>query len=155
MGYAERLSAAYPDAQWSILGDDYKTLQWSPANVAPKPSEAALAALPDLGPLPPTISDRQFGQGLWHEGIITFAECEAFVSVGAIPAALQAIVDQLADDATGQPTPRKEAMILIKGAKEYAFTNPLVEAVRFALSQSDPKWTPVYLRDRWRAWAAL
>ncbi|GJE45377.1 hypothetical protein [Methylobacterium soli] len=101
------------------------------------------------------ISDRQFGRGLWGERVFTFAECEAFVSVGTIPAALQAIVDMLPDDDTGSPTERKEAVLLIKGAKAYAFANPLVEVVRVALAAQDPKWTPEYLRARWVEWAIL
>ena len=114
-----------------------------------------------IGPVPvhhdplPALSDRQFGDGLWDDGIITYEECVAFVSVGTIPAALQAIVDQLPDDNTGGPTPRKSATILIKGAKEYRFDNPLVEAVRVTLAASDPKWTTEYLAARWRAWSAL
>lgn len=106
-------------------------------------------------PVPDVISDRQFGDGLWDDGIISFAECEAFVSVGAIPGPLQAIVDALPDDSTGAPTPRKSAIILIKGAKEYQRSNPLVEIVRQALEVADPKWTPDYLDARWRVWASL
>jgi hypothetical protein len=103
----------------------------------------------------PVLSDRQFGDGLWGDEVITYEECVAFVSTGTIPAALQAIINQLPDDTTGGPTPRKSATILIKGAKEYRFDNPLVEAVRMTLAESDPKWTPEYLAARWRAWSDL
>ena len=100
--------------------------------------------------VPPVISDRQFGQGLWHDGLISYAECEAFVSVGAIPKAMQDIIDTLADDDTGQPTPRKEATILVKGAKEYQRSNELVDVIRQAQG-----WTVEQLDEHWRAWGAL
>ena len=120
--------------------------EWEVAYVdAPAP---ALPVLPD-------ISDRQFGEGLWEERIISYAECDAFVSVGAIPDALDAIIETLPDDDTGEPTPRKRARNLIKGAKTYVFANPLVEAVRQALASQDAKWTPDYLRERWTHWATL
>lgn len=112
------------------------------------------APAPVLPPLP-DISDRQFGEGLWEERIISYAECDAFVSVGAIPDALDAIIETLPDDDTGEPTPRKRARNLIKGAKTYLFANPLVEAVRQALASQDAKWTPDYLRERWAHWATL
>jgi hypothetical protein len=99
---------------------------------------------------PPHISDRQFGRGLWEEKIITFDECSAFVSSGVVPPPLQAIIDTLPDDDTGEPTPRKIAIIFIQGAKEYQFDHPLVDVVRQA-----QQWTVEHLRERWTYWATL
>lgn len=105
--------------------------------------------------VPEIISDRQFGAGLWNDGIITYDQCVAFVSTGTIPPPLQAIIDMLPDDDTGEPTPRKMATVLVKGAKDYHFSDPLVEIVREAMQAQDPKWTRDYLGDRWRIWATL
>ena len=101
-------------------------------------------------PTPAPISDRQFARGLWGEGIITFEECEAFCATGAIPAAMQALIDQLPDDATGAPTPRKEARIFVRGAKEYRRDHPLVATLGAAFG-----WSPEQIDARWTAWAAL
>lgn len=98
----------------------------------------------------PDISDRQFGRGLWEDGIITFEECESFVSIGSIPASLQLIVDSLPDDDTGNPTPRKEAIIFIKGAKLYMFDHPLVDTIRQVQG-----WTIEHLKERWLIWSTL
>jgi len=108
-----------------------------------------------LRPGLPDISDRQFGAGLWHEQIITYDEFLAFIGPGTLPAAAQAIVDQLPDDDTGQPTPRKEAIGFLAGSKIYEFAHPLVEIVRQSMEAKDPRWTPAYLRDRWTFWSTL
>jgi len=107
-------------------------------------------APPPVLPSLPSITDRQFGCGLWDEKIITFEDCEAFVSVGTIPAPLMVLVNTLADDTTGEPTPRKDAILFIKGAKEYHFDHPLVDLVRELRG-----WTVAYLRARWAVWATL
>lgn len=106
--------------------------------------------LVDPNVMPEAISDRQFGEGLWHEGVITYEECERFVSVGEIPKALQDIIDLLPDDDTGAPTPRKTATVVIKGAKEYRRHHPLTDQVRVALGM-----TPAELDARWLTWSRL
>ncbi|QRE74368.1 hypothetical protein [Methylobacterium aquaticum] len=109
---------------------------------------ASVAAMPD-------ISDRQFARGLWGDGLIGYGDFLGFVGPGVIPAAIQAVVSTLPDDDTGRPTPRKEAVGFLTGAKSYSFTHPLVEAFRAAMAASDPRWTPEYLRARWLSWAVL
>jgi hypothetical protein len=104
---------------------------------------------------PPDISDRQFARGLWGDGIITYADFLGFIGPGTIPAPIQAIVDQLPDDDTGAPTPKKDAVGFLTGSKLYSFSHPLVEFFRQALVKSDPKWTPDYLRQQWLLWATL
>lgn len=104
---------------------------------------------------PPDISDRQFARGLWGDGIITYADFLGFIGPGMIPGAMQTIIATLPDDDTGAPTPRKEAIGFLTGAKTYQFAHPLVEAVRQAMAATDAKWTPDYLRARWLAWSTL
>lgn len=106
-------------------------------------------------PVPPDISDRQFARGLWGDGIISYSDFLGFIGPGTIPGPIQTIVNQLADDDTGQPTPRKDAVGFLTGSKLYAFSHPLVEFFRQALAASDPKWTPDYLRAQWLTWAKL
>lgn len=98
----------------------------------------------------PDISDRQFGRGLWGEQIITFDDCEAFVSTGVIPSELQKLIDALPDDDTGTPTPRKEAIIFIRGAKIYQRSNPFVDQLGTAFG-----WDSATLDAKWRAWSEL
>lgn len=104
---------------------------------------SAPAALPDITP-------RQFATGLWTDKIITFAECDAYVATRTIPPALQAILDELPDDEAGDPTPRKDATLLLRGASTFAFAHPLVDTIRAAQD-----WTPEHLAERWATWAAL
>jgi len=104
---------------------------------------------------PPDISDRQFAAGLWEDGIITYADFLDFIGPGKIPAPMQAIVDTLADDDTGQPTPRKMAVGFLTGSKTYEFAHPLVEEFRQAMAAQDKKWTPDFLRQQWLTWATL
>lgn len=110
-------------------------------------------AAPPPAPRPapvPDISDRQFGRGLWGDKVITFDECEAFVSTGTIPAALQRLIDALPDDDTGAPTMRKEAIIFVRGAKVYERANPFVDELGQGFG-----WDAAALDAKWRAWAAL
>lgn len=104
---------------------------------------------PPPAPLP-AITDRQFGEGLWREKLISFDEYLAFVGPGTVPSPLLAIIDTLPDDDTGNPTPRKVALGLVTGAQTYAFDNSLVDVVRQAQG-----WSQDYLRERWAEWAQL
>ena len=75
----------------------------------------------------PDIDPRQFGQGLWMGGLISYEEFIAFVGQGTIPPALAKALADLPDDDTGAPTPRKLATGLITGALSYQRANPLVD----------------------------
>ena len=127
--YRDGVLVELTDAEWAAM---------NPPGTAPP------------APVPPPISDRQFGQGLWTQGIITFAECQAFVSMGMIPAAMQTLIDALPDDDTGRPTARKTAIVFVSGAKEYDRDNPLVDQLGTAYG-----WTPAQLDANWIAWALL
>jgi hypothetical protein len=109
-----------------------------------------LRAAEDVAGGVPDISDRQFARGLWGDGIITFDECEAFVSTGVIPAAMQKLIDALPDDDTGAPTERKEAIIFVRGAKTYERSNSFVDQLGTAFG-----WDPGTLDAKWRAWGLL
>lgn len=115
-----------------------------------------IAAMRALGaPEMPDISDRQFARGLWGDGIITYADFLGFIGPGMIPGPMQAIIATLPDDDTGAPTPRKEAIGFLTGAKTYQFGHGLVDVMRQAMAAADAKWTPDYLRARWLVWATL
>lgn len=103
----------------------------------------------------PDISDRQFARGLWGDDIITYPDFLGFIGPGMIPGTLQAIIANLPDDDTGAPTPRKDAIGFLTGAKTYQFNHPLVETLRKAIAATDAKWTTDYLKVRWLVWATL
>lgn len=107
--------------------------------------EIAPSSLPDLSP-------RQFAEGLWSDGIISFEEADAYVTTRAIPDALLAILqsDLFPDDNTGAPTPRKTAALLLKGATAFQFAHPLVDTIR-----QGQDWDVEHLRARWAVWAML
>jgi len=93
--------------------------------------------IPD--PVPRTISDRQFFQQLAVLNVITQQEALDAVRTGAIPAALQALIDALPEPA------RFPAEMLISGAVEFRRNHDLVEYVRQALG-----WTSEQIDQLWR-----
>lgn len=124
---------------------------WSPGEgFRVEPDDGSPIVSDEPPPTLPAITDRQFGRGLWGDGVITFPECAAFVATGVIPAALQDLVDTLPDDDTGRPTPRKEAIVFLTGAKDYFFDHPLVDVIR-----QRQGWSVERLRERWAVWATL
>lgn len=80
----------------------------------------------------PDISDRQFAQQLKAAGLITHAEALAFVATGTVPAALQALVDAIDDQAE-----REAAEILIAGATVFKRNHPLVTALGQAYGMTE------------------
>lgn len=102
--------------------------------VYPRPTDEQLAAASDAAPrpiVPQTISDRQFFQQAAVAGIITQDEALAAVTIGAIPVALQAIVDGIQD-----ANEKFGAKMLLSGATVFDRTHPLTEAVGAALGWS-------------------
>lgn len=93
----------------------------------------------------PPISDRQFAQGLATRGITTKAEALAFVQTGAIPSAMQAIIDGIADE-----DERFEAELLISGATSFQREHPLTEAIGAAYG-----WDSAEIDEFWAECAAL
>lgn len=153
--YCDMDAAPIPAGAVEIGPEDFARLvtapqgwRWADGALVARDVPARPRPLPDL-------SDRQFARGLWGDGVITYADFLGFIGPGSIPGPIQVIVNTLADDDTGAPTPRKEAVGFLTGAKSYAFAHPLVEVFRQAMAAADPRWTSDYLRARWAVWATL
>jgi hypothetical protein len=72
--------------------------------------------------VPASISDRQFAQGLAHNGLITNDEALAWVSTGTLPAAFVAFIESL-------PVEQQfDVKIVLVGATQFDRANPLVSA---------------------------
>lgn len=88
---------------------------------------------------PDEISRRQFFQQLAVAGIITKAEALAAMKSGAVPQALQAIIDALPTEQD-----RFNAEMLVVGADTFYRAHPLTETVRLAMQwteeQRDSFW---------------
>jgi len=95
-------------------------------------NEAARPVLPD-------ISDRQFAQGLWKQGVITLDEAKAFVKVGTIPAAMQALINTMPVEV------RDDVELLVSGATELKRRHPFSEALASSFG-----WTQQQTDDFWR-----
>jgi len=110
-------------------------------------AEREAAASPVQGvtlPLP-DISDRQFFQALATEPYaavtgVTMAEAKAAVKVGQLPAALQSVVDAIAD---GEE--RDRADMLLSGATVFQRAHP--EVARFAAAMG---WSDEEVNAFWR-----
>jgi hypothetical protein len=105
---------------------------------------AALQAQPSVRPPLLPISDRQFFQQAALAGIITQAEALAAVQTGAIPAALQTIVDAIAD-----PQQKFAAQMILSGATTFERNHPLTQSIGSALG-----WTEDEIDQFFRAAAA-
>jgi hypothetical protein len=93
----------------------------------------------------PDISDRQFFQEAAMMGLITQDEALQAVKVGAIPAALQSIVDAITD-----PNAKFAATMLLAGATTFQRDNALTNQVGMAMG-----WTSAQLDDFFLAAALL
>lgn len=103
---------------------------------------AAYVAPP--APVPETISDRQFFQGLALSGLITQEEALAAVGTGVVPAAMAAFIDQL-------PLEQQfGARMVLSGAVEFHRSHPLTAA--FGAMQG---MTSAQIDDLWRFCAGL
>lgn len=90
-------------------------------------------------PVPEQISDRQFAHALRIQGTITQEEAMAFVQTGTIPAALQAVINQLPMGV------RPDAELLLAGATVFNRNHSMVEALRQGLG-----WSAEDVDDLWR-----
>jgi hypothetical protein len=95
---------------------------------------------PQPEPVPDEISRRQFFQYLAVLGIISRQEALAALQSGAIPAPLQAIIDQLPTE-----DDQFEAQMYIIGAQNFNRLHPLSDTVRLALG-----WTVEQKDEFWR-----
>lgn len=96
-------------------------------------------------PVPVEISDRQFFQQAAIAGFITEEEALAAVQTGAVPAAMQAIVDGI-----GRSVDRFAAQMILSGATTFRRDHPLTSAIGAALGK-----TPAEIDDFFRAAALL
>ncbi len=96
-------------------------------------------------PVPASISDRQFAHVLALQGLITQEESLAWVKTGDVPAALQALVDEIPD-----PTIKFSAQMLLAGATVFERDHPMTAQLAAGLGMSSAQ-----VDDLWRAAAAL
>lgn len=105
-------------------------------------------AVADYVPPPPPfineISDRQFFQQLAIDGEITQGEALDAVKTGAIPAALQAVIDKLPD------AQKFTVEMLVSGATKFEYTNPFTSILAQALGRTEAQ-----MKTLWSNAAAL
>lgn len=95
--------------------------------------------------VPQSISDRQFAHVLALQGLISQDEALAWVKTGDVPAALQALVDEIPD-----PTIKFSAQMLLAGATVFERDHPMTAQLAAGLGMSSEQ-----VDDLWRAAAAL
>lgn len=88
----------------------------------------------------PAISDRQFASELRRRGIITLDESLAYLGRGAMPAALQALLDQITDQVVHDDT-----LELLTGATLFVRTHPATNAVGAAFGWSSDQIDEFFL----------
>jgi len=91
-------------------------------------------------PVPAEVSDRQFFQQMAIEGRITQQEALDAVGSGIIPAAMDALVEQLPE------SQRFAARMLIRGATIYRRDHPVTELIGQLYGM-----TGAQIDDTWRA----
>lgn len=110
---------------------------WQAAGNVPDPYVAAEV-------VPESISDRQFFQQLAAQGVITQEDALAAVKIGAIPAALQQVIDGL------PPGQQFGASMIVSGATIFQRHHPLTIAIGAASG-----WTADQIDAFFRAAAVL
>lgn len=95
-------------------------------------------------PVPETISDRQFAQGLAHQGLISQTEALDWVRTGALPAAVSAFLTGL------PPATRFDTEMILSGATEFRRSHPLVSAVGAQAGKTETE-----IDELWRFCATL
>lgn len=130
------------DDQWRELLENQGRRKWQGGEVVeyePPPPEP----LPE--PVPQIISRRQFYQGLAVAEFITKQEALDAIKGGALPTAIQSIVDALPD-----PDEKFAAEMLLLGTSEFQRSHPLVMvfAISEGMSEDD-------VDDFWRLCASL
>lgn len=148
----EGQAARWTGSAWDVVpdhrGETWWTAEGAPVKIAAVGDPAQVSLQPDEPelpePPPPAISDRQFFQGLANRGIITKAEALAAVRTGDIPAALQALVDGLAEGM------QFDASMKISGATTFDISDPIVQPIAEGFD-----WTPEQTAAAWREFGAL
>jgi hypothetical protein len=94
--------------------------------------------------VPRSISDRQFFQQLAVMGLIGPTEALAAVKTGELPGVLQALVDQMDEDA------RFATEMILSGATQFERSHPLVGQLAAAVG-----WPPEQIDQFWIAASQL
>jgi hypothetical protein len=130
-GFEHPQGHALVPSKTANIGDTYDGKTFAPGEPLP-------------GPVPTTISARQFKQQLAHDGKITEAEALVWVGRGDIPVSVAALVDELPEEQ------RFGARMLLVGAGEISRDHWLVPVFGKAMG-----YTSAMLDDFWRSAAAL
>lgn len=104
----------------SQIDFQYEMQTSTPVEVTPAPEEI------------PAISRRQFYQGLALKNIITKEEALSAIQTGALPAAIQSMVDGMTDEDA-----KFEATMLLAGATDFDREHPLVMVFAMAQQMSE------------------
>ena len=152
LAIAENHPNAYVTAAylWAMGENGEPFMQWWDEDKLGPLDLAAIQArceeLMQIPATPPEISDRQFFDGLRKRGIISDAEFLSAVSVGAIPQAMQDIMDtpqfQAALDQIGMDLISAKGLIM--GARTFEYDSPLTPMFAQAFG-----WTMEQARQFW------
>lgn len=115
-------------AQYTKIEVDVQTGEQRVVDFTPEEIAEIQNRPPEPPFVPQIISDRQFFHQAAIAGIITQDEALAAVSIGAIPAVLQTIVDGIPDT-----NEQFAAKMLLSGATVFDRNHPLAEAVGASL----------------------
>lgn len=133
---AARLQALgfVPNVDFVAMLDDPEDpvvrIEWRSDQPQPSPEELE-ATPPRRTDVPETISDRQFFQQLAVAGLITEDEAIDAAATGAVPVAMQAVIDSLPADQ------KFAALMLLRGAISFERHHPLVAVFASAMGMTD------------------
>ncbi len=122
----DAILALRPGAAWAMWNDDLTTLVWKDQTQT-QPTSAEIAAevqrQASVGPVPPSITRRQFFQQLSVQSIISRSDVVNALRIGAIPTPLQNLIN-------GMPADKQfSATALIEGEAIFRRTHPLVATI--------------------------
>jgi hypothetical protein len=135
-GCVEERPPGAPAGHWPKWTDAGWTIE-----ALPPPEETPEPLPPGM----PTISDRQFFQGLAESEVISWAEAEAAVGPGTIPTELLGYLNEIPDE-----NDRRRARMKVIGATTFRFDDPLVPLIA-----AKKGWDEARLREFWTFCAAL
>ncbi len=145
LGFKPHLPDASGDFDCVMLDEEEGPFIAEWLSPLPQPSVEELeAATPRRTDVPETISDRQFFQQLAVAGLITEDEAIDAVATGAVPVAMQAVIDSLPADQ------KFAALMLLRGAISFERHHPLVAVFASAMGMTDAETD-----DLWVAASAL
>ncbi len=128
MSLASKLSKYYPDAQWSLNGEDYAGLAW--IGPGEKPSEQDIDALswPSTDPVDYPLLPWQFKAMVIFLGV----DAEVQAAIGGIPDAMQ----------------RAAAMSRYLNASYYRYDDALLQSMRVAIGMSNETLAEAWMQAK-------